>query len=300
MSIGCNCNVGLSNTGRPNCVPIQSVTSKLILVPLYSNAGVANYIDLTAPLPTWNDLVNEPDASLRWYPLPIFENVELPKADSVFEEANSGRMAFLRQGIRSFTGELWATDSTPTFLGKLASGRCVEFGMFIVDINGSLIGSKVGNGLYPIPVDNQSWDPKFMFATDSTIQKIMLGFNFNRFFDESTMYMITSDEASLDFNELNGLVDVNIEILTQVANTSVNALCTFDYGTALNPLLFKGALLADFALFNVSTSTPATISGISEVNDGEYNILFAYVTGDDYRLRVVKDGFIGEVVFTAV
>ena len=89
MSVGCNCNVGLSNTGRPNCVPIQSVTSKLILVPLYSNAGVANYIDLTIALPTWNDLVNEPDASLRWYPLPIFENVELPKADSVFEEANS-------------------------------------------------------------------------------------------------------------------------------------------------------------------------------------------------------------------
>jgi hypothetical protein len=172
--------MGLSNTGRPNCLPLQSVTSKLILVPLQDNAGAYNRIDLTT-LPVWDNLINDPDVSQRWYPLPTFENVELPKADTIFEEANSGRMAYLRQGKRSFAGELWAYDSTPQFLGKLSSGRCVEFGIFVVDINGSLIGSKVGNFLYPIPVDNQSWNPTLMFATDSTIQKIMLAFDWNRF-----------------------------------------------------------------------------------------------------------------------
>ena len=105
MSLGCNCEAGLSNTGRPNCVPIQSVTSKLIMVNMKATDGTDNFIDLTAALPTWSDLVNEADASKRWFPLPEFENVELPKADSQFEEANSGRMAFLRQGKRSFTGE---------------------------------------------------------------------------------------------------------------------------------------------------------------------------------------------------
>lgn len=302
MSVGCNCNVGLSNTGKPNCVPVQSVTSKLILVPLVSNAGVTNKINLTAPFvaPVWSALVNNPDASLRYYPLPNFENVELAKADTVFEEANSGKMAFLRQGKRSFAGELWASDSTPTFLGKLASGRCVEFGVFIVDVNGSLIGSKVGNYLYPITVDNQSWDPKFMFATDTTVQKIMLGFDFDRFFDESTMYMITSDEAGQDFNDLNGLIDVNLDVTAQVTTASITFDATFDYGTAVNPLRFKGGILADFALFNLSTNAALIPTAVSEINDGEYTLLASYVSGDDYRLRVVKTGFIGETTFLAV
>ena len=58
MAIGCNCDMGLSNTGRPNCLPLQSVTSKLILVPLQDNAGAYNYIDLTVALPNWTGLVN--------------------------------------------------------------------------------------------------------------------------------------------------------------------------------------------------------------------------------------------------
>ena len=71
----CDCTAGLSNTGRPGCVPIQAVTSSLILVNLKDNAGAKNGIDLTVALTptTWSDLVNEPDASKRWFPLPAFE-----------------------------------------------------------------------------------------------------------------------------------------------------------------------------------------------------------------------------------
>jgi len=245
-------------------------------VPLQDNAGAYNRIDLTT-LPTWSALINDTDPSQRWYPLPAFENVELPKADTVFEEANSGRMAYLRQGKRSFTGELWAYDSTPQFLGKLSSGRCVEFGVYVVDINGSLIGSKVGNFLYPIPVDNQSWDPKLMFATDSTVQKIMLGFDW-----------------------LKGLLDVNLINPVQVANTSIQVDATFDYGTAINPLKFKGAILADFSLYDNTNSTVFTITAVSEPNDGEYIILASFVTGDSYTLSVTKAGFTGSLTFTAV
>ena len=299
MSIGCNCDMGLSNTGRPNCLPLQSVTSKLILVPLQDNAGAYNSIDLTT-LPVWDNLINDPDVSQRWYPLPTFENVELPKADTIFEEANSGRMAYLRQGKRSFAGELWAYDSTPQFLGKLSSGRCVEFGIFVVDINGSLIGSKVGNFLYPIPVDNQSWNPTLMFATDSTIQKIMLAFDWNRFFDESTLWMITSDEAVQNFNDLKGLLDVNLINPVQVANTSIQVDATFDYGTAINPLKFKGAVLADFDLYDNTNAAPFVITAVSEPTEGTYIILATFVTGDSYTLSVTKSGFTGSITFTAV
>ena len=298
---GCNCNVGLSNTGRPGCVPLQSVTSKLIMVPLAANDGTLNGIDLAAALPTWSDLINEADSSKRWFPLPEFENVELPKADSQFEEANSGRMAFLRQGKRSFAGELWGDDSTPTLLGKLNSGRCVSFGVYIVDVNGNLIGSKSNGYLYPIPVDEQSWDPKFMFATDSTVQKIMLGFDFYRLFDESTMYMITATEGGINYNDLNGLIDVNLEVLSQVTTVSVTVKATFDYGTALNPILFQGATnSADWSIYNVTTSTLIGVpAGVTESPAGTYVVDYNFVATNVYTLSVVKDGFIGTVQFTA-
>lgn len=301
MSVGCNCNVGLSNTGRPGCVPLQSVTSKLIMVPLTANDGTLNGIDLSAALPTWSDLINEADSSKRWFPLPEFENVEMPKADSQFEESNSGRKAFLRQGVRSFAGELWGDDSTPTMLGKLNAGRCVQFGVYIVDVNGNLIGSKSNGFLYPIPVDEQSWDPKFMFATDSTVQKIMLGFDFYRLFDESTMYMITVTEAGINFNDLNGLIDVNLEVLSQVTTVSVTVKASFDYGTALNPILFQGATnTADWSIYNVTDSVLVGVpSGVTESTAGEYVVDYTFTAAKVYTLSVVKDGFIGTVQFTA-
>jgi hypothetical protein len=296
---GCNCNAGLGNTGRPGCVPIQSVTSKLIMVPLTANDGTLNGIDLSAPLPTWNSLINETDASKRWFPLPAFENVELPKAESQFEEANSGRMAFLREGKRSFTGELWGEDSTPTLLGKMKAGRCVNFGVYVVDVTGNLIGSKVGGYLYPIPVDNQSWNPTFMFATDSTVQKIMLTFDFDRLFDDSTMYMITSTEAGVDFNTLVGLIDVNL-VVTSSSTSDVVLTASFDYGTALNPILLQGVTgLTDWSFFDVSAQAAyGNPTAVSESPQGTYTLLKTLVTADTYTVSVVKDGFIGSVTFT--
>ena len=296
---GCNCNAGLGNTGRPGCVPIQSVTSKLIMVPLNANDGTLNGIDLSAPLPTWNSLVNEPDASKRWFPLPAFENVELPKAESQFEEANSGRMAFLREGKRSFTGELWGEDSTPTLLGKMKAGRCVNFGVYVVDVTGNLIGSKVNGYLYPIPVDNQSWNPTFMFATDSTVQKIMLTFDFDRLFDDSTMYMITATEANLDFNTLTGLIDVNLVEVSSSA-TQVVLEATFDYGTALNPILLQGVTsTSDWEIFDVTNQLSlGSPTAVSELPAGTYTLLKSLTVGDTYTVSVIKDGFTGSVTFT--
>lgn len=301
MALGCNCDLGLSNTGRPNCVPIQSVTSKLILVPLKANDGTMNKIDLSGTLPVWSTLVNQTDATKRWFPLPVFENVELPKADTTFEEANSGRMVYIRQGKRSFSGELWSEDSSPTLLGKLQTNRCVDFGAFIVDVNGNLVGSKVGTDLFPIPVDNPSFDPKYMFATDTTTSKIMVAFDFDRLFDESTMYMITPTEASQNFNELEGLIDVT---LVNVSNTSTTRVfkAQLDYGTALTPIKFKGGVVADFTLYNNTTGLPIVITSVVEnpTTLGTYTLTApAFVAGTSYTINVVKIGFTGKYVFVA-
>lgn len=300
MALGCNCDSGLSNTGLPACLPIQSVTSTLIMVPLKDSTGVLNGIDLSVAVPVWNDLINEADDTKRWFPLPQFENVELPKADSQFEEANSGRMAFLRQGKRSFSGELWAEDSSPTLLSKLQNNRCVDFGVYVVDVNGNLVGTKKDGYLYPIPVDNPSFNPTYMFATDSTISKIVVAFDFDRLFDEGTMYMITPIEAGINFNDLNGLIDVNFNDVVEVANTSITFDAEFNYGTAYTLIKLKGLITADFDLYdNTNSITFAFTTAENIPLEGNYTMSAVFVTGDSYTASMDKDGFTGSYTFTA-
>lgn len=298
MSLGCKCDSGLSNTGTPSCKTLQSVTSKLILVPLQDSTGARNFLDLTTALTstTFNALVNQVDATKRWFPLPVFENVELAKADSTFEEAPSGKKVFIKQGKRSFSGELWS--ETPQLLGKIQDNRCVEFGVYIVDVTGNLVGSKEGTKLYPIPVDNQSFDAKMMFATDSAVQKIMIGFDFYRLFDESTLWMVTATEASTDFNGLEGLLDVVLSKTGTATTTALPLTAILDYGTAKNPIKVLGLLQADFTLKNTSTGVAIPITGFTIVGN-LYTLAFgAQTAGLAVTASVKKDGYIGELATT--
>lgn len=297
MSLGCKCDSGLSNTGRPNCVTIQSVTSKIILVPLLDSIGNKNALDLTATFSasTFTNLTNQADASKRWFPLPQFENVELAKADSTFEEAPSGRKVFIKQGKRSFAGQLW--NETPQLLGSIQNNRCVDFGVYIVDVNGNLVGSKIGTKLYPIPVDNESFEAKMMFATDSAVQKIMVGFDFYRLFDESTLWLLTPGDTvdSFDFNNLEGLLDI---VLIKTASTSTTMTLTseLNYGTAKTPIKVLG--LSDFTMKNKATQVSITVSNVA-ISYGSYTLTFAsQSTGTEVVVSTSKPGYIGELTTT--
>ena len=293
MSLGCKCDLGLSNTGTPNCITIQSVTSKIILVPLFNSDGTYNSVSLAGTTEsTINSLLNQSDTSKRWFPLGTFESVELAKADSSFEEAPSGRKVFIKQGKRSFAGQLW--NQTPQLLGKIQDNRCVEFGVYIVDVNGNLIGLNKNQGnLTPIPVDNQSFDAQIMYATDSSVQKIMVSFDFDRLVDESKLWMITpSDASGYDFNNAEGLLDVNL--YKQSATTTTLVLkAVLDYGTGENNIAVKGLVSADFTLKNTATGAAIVITSVTAVNN-IYTLNFASQTASlPVTASVAKTGYVG-------
>ena len=205
---------------------------------------------------------------------------------------------FIKQGKRSFAGQLW--NETPQLLGKIQDNRCVDFGVYIVDVNGNLIGSKVGTKLYPIPVDNESFEAKMMFATDSATQKIMVGFDFYRLFDESTLWLVAPSDTtdSFDFNNLEGLLDVNLTKTAQ-SSTSVTVTATLDYGTAVTPIKVKGLVLADFALYDKTAGASHALATCTET-DGSYVLTFAAITGsvNNLKLSMDKDGYTGYLEFT--
>jgi hypothetical protein len=89
-----------------------------------------------------------------------------------------------------------------------------------------------------------------------------------------------------------------VEVLPATPGQFVGT-ASFDYGTALNPILFQGAVLADFDLYDNTNAAPFAITGVSESPAGTYTVLAAFNTGDSYTLSVNKAGFIGSVTFTA-
>lgn len=302
MSLGCKCDLGLSNTGTPNCITIQSVASKLILVPIYDSVGDKNYVSLLSAF-GMSDLQTKlynTDPSRRWFPLGTFENVTMEKAESSFEEAPSGKKVFIKQGKRSFSGELWST--TPTLLGKIQDNRCVEFGVYIVDVNGNLIGSKnvSENRLYPIPVDNQSFDARLMYATDTSVQKIMVAFDFDRLFDESTLWIITPSDTTFNynFNDAEGLLDVNLIKSGTATTTALYFYANLDYGTGTHGIYVQGLNQSDFTLKKASDGSTIAITAITYTN-GLYMASFsAQTAGISVILSMDKDGYVGTLTTT--
>lgn len=289
----CNCNATLNNTGTPTCEPLMSVMKRVVIVPLYDDAGVKNYIDLTTTLNQayFTARINDTDPSQRWYPTPEIKNITSEKADSVFEEMEDASKFFIRQGIRSFLGLM--PKQSPTYLGKLEGFRCRQIGIYIIDKDGNLIGSFTETGkLFPIRVDEASWNPVLVFGTDTTVQKISLGFDFHVDENDSDLRMITATDISpVNLNAISGLLDVNAEISNE-STTGFTAALTLDYGSIINPLSVKGWVIGDFSLYNEDDALAVTILTVTESPAGTYAFTFAAQgSGETLTLSATKTGY---------
>jgi hypothetical protein len=294
----CSCNSSLGNLGNPSCDTLQSVTKKIIYVPIYNSLGVRNAILKTDILNESyvSAKINHADESVRWYPSPTIENVEDTKAEAIFESLNSGANIFIQEGVRTFTGV--HVKQSATFLGKLKSGKCVSFGVYLIDNDGNLTGSISTDGtkLYPIMVDKDTFQPTLIKATDTTVAKVQVSFEFSRIERDENLKMITANDfVGVDLLSLNGLLDGYVAI-SDDTTTSVTATITTSYGSFTSPIKIEGLLLADFTLFNVTDNAAVTITSVTETSAGVYVLEFAAQSAaDSMRLTVAKTGFSVEV-----
>lgn len=295
----CLCGTGLGNLGLSSCVVNRNVTNKLFFVPVYDSTGVKNKLDLTGTIneATIIALINQSDASKRWYLSPVFENVVKATADTTFEEAPSQRKKRIKAGKKSFSAEHW--DVAPQLEGKYNEYLCGGWGVIELDIDGNIIGKKVGTDLYPIPVDGDSFDVKYVDPTDAATSKLMVSFDYNRLMKSEELWLISADELGADLNDQDGLKDVELEFVSKTS-TQVVVNATLSYGTAVQLLKVKGLLAADFALYNNTLSASHTIATVTEgtgANEGQYTITYTAITGsvDNLTLSMAKDGYVGKL-----
>lgn len=297
----CDCDYGLANSGLPNCTPIENVTYSLIIVPTFDSTGVRNGIDLTDTLDTayFTDRLNAgrsgatlTDRNQRWFPLPKMFSIEDVRADSKFETLDGDVNFFVEKGTRTFNAVMPKIPAT--YLKKIDGYRCNDLSAFVIDIDGKLVGNgEVDGFLYPFRLDNETWDTNYMKAsTAPAVQKISLTFSYDKREFDGDIKLIDSDETSVDVRNLSGLLDVYAAAASSISTTGFVTSLTYSFGTAPNPLKFKGGVLADFTLYNETTTASVTITSVTESPDGTYTFVIpAQTSADVLTLSLAKDGF---------
>ena len=299
----CNCGLSMSNTGT-DCTPLIEVASKLILVPICDSTGVRNHIDLTTTLNEayFQAFINNADKSKRWYPLPDMKNVGDNREEPLTEDFDDGIKIFIREGARTFEGQIVGKKGGHILKGKIEAARCQEMGVYIIHRLGGITGivSEDKTKLYPYRLDSESISASLVRATNTTTQKLSVKFNFHPDESDGCIGMITPDQYGDAVPSVwKGLLDVHVKYTTPITTGVILTLYT-DYGTPIDPTLVKGLVVGDFAAYNVTQSSAIALTGTGasfseSASGGVYTI--AYKTSDDpsvsdvVRFTITKAGF---------
>lgn len=297
----CSCDVSLQNTGRPNCYPIIGVQKQFILVPLIAADGTENSVDPLAALNNafFTALVNQADDSKRWYPTGELKNVAGERGEPVYETFEDQSKILIRQGVRNVTALI--IKGSPELSGQLNANQCSTFGVYIIDNNGSLIGKIKNNDglLYPIAIDAATFNSKFVFTSDSTIQKLMLSFEWSideR--DEDMKMILASDITGINLVNIRGLMNVYAEIVSTSTTAMVVDLKVMQ-GDIIHETPVEGLLIGDFVssvtgstskIRNNTDAADITITTVVESTTvaGRYTISYAAQTVSDVLQPLIK------------
>jgi hypothetical protein len=270
MSNLCSCDVSLQNTGSPSCSPVFGVTKQFILVPLIANDGTYNKIDPSTTLDlAWiTALINQADDSKRFYPTGALKNVAGERADPLYETFDDQSKEFIRPGVRTVTALI--LKKGPELLALLNSNRCSEFGIYIIDANGSVFGKTANNDgmLYPIQLEASTFYAKLVFTNDSAVQKLMLSFEWeNNQRDEDLRMILASSITGVNLANVKGLMNVYTTILYTYA-TEMVLLIYAKFGNIITNYPVAGLVAADF----VSSDSGATSSIYNDSQDDDVSV----------------------------
>lgn len=299
----CECNIGILNSGLPNCVRTQKAIRKSIFVQMVSNGGVTMSIDPATVLnKAWMDaLVNHSDKSLRFYPTPQMKNVDTTKTDPVMESFEDASSFFIRDGVSTFSGIF--ANCPPMFKAKLESMRCVSnTGKFDIDLEGNLIGltNNIDGKLYPIPVNVQSVVAKVVNANDKATQQILFTYEIPSWVNDADFRMISAS-AFTNFTplDISGLLDANV-VFSAIGAGTVTATITVPSASMDEPIAVEGLVIGDFIssvtavalrIRNVTGAADVVVTGVTEPTPGAYVLTYALVAAQTVIVLAKKNGF---------
>ena len=302
MAAICNCESGIINSGLPTCTDGFGRIKKLIFVYQYANDGTKNTVDcsLLSSGTFVNDKINEADKSKRWFPTDFIYSVVEERADPITETIDNINRN-VTQGTRTFNGVFADKGSnSPTYLKFLDSLECPKVMYFGVDEYGNLVGVDLGGGILDgFPVQSQSLYTKYIPKTATTVAKNQLTFALDDLLRDSTISYIPAADFTANLLNVNGLLDVTLaEGNISGSFDFVGVVASLVYGNACNKLKFTaGDNVADWTVFNVTTSSAVTITTVTVTDGNNYELGFiAQSSGNVLNVSLNKEGFESETI----
>lgn len=298
MSQECDCaGTAYGNMGADNCPVIGKVPHNIIVMNRYAADGTLNRIDLTSGTVGADIqamILTTTVAQNRLFPFPFAENFVITKSETVYETATSGNKYKIKDGIRSFSFELNDKLSSTRMLEQAKKFGCTALSYFVVDIEGKIEGYKesaTGTELFPIPMAQSTYNAILQYATDTTVQKILLDFDQSQYFNDGSIYYLTATDLGYSATTLVGLKAASV-VVSSITATGATFTVTKPSGSALTTSYVTGLLTANFAVYDVTGAAPVPILTITEASSGVYAVTYADVVGaNSFRVTVTATGY---------
>jgi len=292
------CSLSLNNTGVENCPSIFSATTGFFLVPLVAEDGTTNKVNLASlvanPATYISGLINQSDATKRWYPVQDIKDITNERAEATFQEFSDGSKFYVKQGVRTFTG--FKPKVSSTWVGKLDNNRCApDYGLFFITKTLDLVGKRISGDvdyLYPVQIAKQTFVAQFTPQTETTVQGATISFEFDLSEKDADLAMITATTLSpVRLNSYNGLVDV-VSTVSGESTTGFTIALGVVGGNFVTNVPVTGLVVGDLALYNVTDSASITPTSLTETSDGTYVVVMpAQTSADVVRATFTKNGY---------
>ncbi len=298
----CKCSTALGNTGLPKGEKCFTKVQSIYFQQKYNDAGVRNVLDLTGL--SAQDLADlfttDSTPDVRLYPITNIEEFLDTQSEAVTETTASGRVLKIADGIR--TVSFSALEVPPILLKKIAALGCGEWQYYIVDVDGNIAGGFLADAtadtIAGFDFDSDSFNATYVRATDTTVQRINVTFNWFRWQKIEDFAWFPHEDLAEGFNpnDVKGLIDVTFEGVTadgglQTDITNIKPVIQYSRVQAY-PL--TGLVAADFVLTNLTTGLPVVILTVTEslVTPGTYSLTFAAQTAADVmEVQVANDTY---------
>jgi hypothetical protein len=280
---GCGCSDNIQNTGNSTQKLFKLTTGKY-WTPAINSDGERNGLDLTLSPSALKDAliarINEADPTKRFYPILGITNVLPEETDATYATSDTNERTKLFDGIKTVNFQY--RDASNQYFAKLQN-VCVDFTEFSIDACGSILGQKEGTTLYGRPVNQASYDAKFMELTTAETSIIAIQYDYVRQSSDANQWMITSTELDgFDANTFSGLVGGAVAVGT-ITSTSIIVDVTKDFGTAVTRQPLLGLQPADIVLTNTTTPASITVSAVTPdaTVKGRYELTIPAQTASD-------------------
>ena len=291
----------LTDIGVKKCKSVLEVLKMIIIVPIYGSNGTKNKLTLANAklLSAWVAKFDAADSENRFYPTPLLENVSTERAASEFETLNSGIKIKLRKGTRNFIG--YAIKQGPEWLKAIETWEDASgFAFYGVDAAANLLYKSVEGttDVYPIAIEDGSFDTMIILPTDAAVEKEMIQFDVASYEKDSCLKVL----AYADMTDVNLLTDSFALIDASVEGVSgTQTVVTADI-TDLNGYPVENLVTADFYssvggtasnVYNVTDAAALAVTvAESSTVPGRYTFTFASQTvADVIRITPVKSGY---------